>query len=193
MLLLLPYIRVLNLAAHLRLELGVEGVGAAAENLPHGGPPPRPVRVRVEAVLALAGVGADVLPREALAVPVYVERRSVCHTYIQPRIHRQGTRKKKKMEGEIRQQRRGRQQYQHIPLPPVVRIVTNQTFCACVRMRMHTAMAYAQQGRTDNKYWFIATTEEKPTSRECPASIGCVSSSSSLILSAPKTPTPSAL
>ena len=55
-------------AAHLCLELGVEGVGAAGEELPDGDPPLRPARVGVEAVLALAGVRADVLPREALAV-----------------------------------------------------------------------------------------------------------------------------
>ena len=43
---------------------------AAAEELPHGGPPLRSVCIRVEAVLALAGDGADVLRREALAVPI---------------------------------------------------------------------------------------------------------------------------
>jgi len=55
--------------SYLCLELGVESVGAAAQQLPHGRPPLHPVLGRVVAVLALARVGADVLPREALAVP----------------------------------------------------------------------------------------------------------------------------
>lgn len=56
--------------SHLCLELGVEGVRAAAQELPDGGASFHAVLRRVVAVLALARVGADQLPREALAIPV---------------------------------------------------------------------------------------------------------------------------
>lgn len=55
--------------SYLCLEFGVESVGAAAEQLPNGRSPLHAVLGRVVAVLALAGVGADVLPREALTIP----------------------------------------------------------------------------------------------------------------------------
>lgn len=57
--------------SHLRLKLGVERVGAAAEKLPDGGSPLHAVLRGVVAVLAPAGGGADQLAREALAVPAH--------------------------------------------------------------------------------------------------------------------------